>query len=233
MTPAPQQPDRTIVVDSSSLITISDNCMIKIIKHLAEMEKIKFIVPESVYDESVLKPLRIRQYELNAVRIKDAVEEGYIKVAKTSQVIQKTMQAIEGISEKICTANGKPLKLIQLGETEALALAKEINARVVLVDERTTRMLIEEPQNMRGFLERRHHKQINIDPDFAKKFMDMFKEIKIIRSVELIALAYESGAFSQEVHKSKDALEASLWAAKFAGCAVSEEEIKDYLDLVK
>ena len=223
---------KTIIVDSSSLITISDNCLIKIIKHLTEMQGLNFVIPWAVYEESVANPLRIRQYELNAIRIKDAVDEGYLKVKKSTPEIQSVMQAILSVSGGICTANGKPLRLIQRGETEALALAKNSGAKLVMVDERTTRMLVEEPFNMHGFLERRHHKQISINAQAAREFTAMFSGLKIIRSVELIAFAYECGALEPEVHKSTQALEASLWAAKYAGCAVSEEEIKNYLNEV-
>jgi predicted nucleic acid-binding protein len=224
--------NKTIIVDSSSLITISDNCLIKIIKNLSEMKKLNFTIPESVYEESVINPLKIKQYELNAIRIKDAVEEGYIKVKKSTSEIKSLMQYINNISSEICLANGKPLKLIQKGETEALALAKSSGAKIVMVDERTTRMLVEEPFNMHDFLEKRHHKQITINPQAAREFTAMFSGLKIIRSVELIAFAYECGAMESEVKKSKEALEASLWAAKYAGCAVSETEIKSYLNEV-
>ncbi|MEM4257285.1 MAG: hypothetical protein QXD98_02915 [Candidatus Diapherotrites archaeon] len=227
------KPDKVIVVDSSSIITISDNCLIKIIKHLSEMNGITFVIPESVYEESVIHPLSIKQYEFNAIRIKDAVEEGYLKIIKTSQNVKNMMEIINDVSYGICYANGKPIRLIQRGETEALALAKDLKAKILLVDERTTRMLIEDPYSMRTFLENRHKKKITIQTETAKKFMNMFNDINIVRSVELIALAYETGAFEKEVHKSKQSLEASLWAAKFSGCAVSEEEIYEYLASLK
>ena len=227
-----QELERTIVVDSSSIITISDNCMIKVVRNLAQISGIKFVLPESVYEESVVRPLSIKRYELNAVRIKDAVQDGYISVVRTTQSVARAMDEIGEASDRICTAGGKALKLIQRGETEALALANELGVKTVLVDERTTRMLVEEPQNMHGVLERRHERKIVINPDAAHRFMGMFENFKIVRSVELIALAYESGAFGEELHKSREALEASLWAAKYAGCAVSEDEIRKYMATV-
>ncbi len=225
--------EKLVVVDSSSLITISDNCLIKIIKHLTELNGLNFVIPESVYDESVSRPLSIKQYEFNAIRIKDAIEDGYLKIIKTSGSVKSLMGFIEGISSTVCYANGRSLKLIQRGEIEALALAKELGAKVILVDERTTRMLIEDPNSMQSFLEKRHGKKITIDPEAARKFTSMFSGLNVVRSVEIIAFAYETGAFEMEVSKNKKSLEASLWAAKYAGCAVSEKEIYEYLSTIK
>src|SRR3989338_2977355 len=90
-----------IVVDSSSLITIYDSCIMKIVKNVSEREKISFIIPESVYVESVENPLHIKKYELNAIRIRDAVDEGYLKVAKSTQATREWMERLGKISATI------------------------------------------------------------------------------------------------------------------------------------
>jgi len=222
-----------IVVDSSSLITISGNCFINLLKHLTEQEKISFLMPESVYYESVQKPVKIKRFELNAIRIRDCVEEGYLKLIKTTPSIKRTMEELSTVSANIYNVKGKNFRLIDLGEAETLALMKEINSELLLIDERTTRMLIEEPQNVLEFLQRRHRCNVEFDHESIQKFSDLFGKIKIIRSVELIALSYENGCFAKEMHKTKQALEAALYAAKFAGCAVSFEEIKGFLKNVR
>jgi len=222
-----------IVVDSSSLITLSGNCFIKLLKHLTEQEKISFLMPESVYYESVQKPIKIKRFELNAVRIRDIVEEGYLKLIRTTPNIKKTMEELSTVSANIYNVKGKNFRLIDLGEAETLALMKEINSELLLIDERTTRMLIEEPQNVLEFLQRRHRCNVEFDNDSIQKFSNLFGKIKIIRSTELIALSYENGCFAKEMHRTKQALEAALYAAKFAGCAVSFEEIKSFLKNVR
>ena len=223
---------KNIAIDSSSLITISDSCLIRILKHLSDSEGISFIIPQSVYYESVEKPLKIKKFELNAVRIRDAVEEGYLKVAKTTQTVRQKMLELNEIASSLCTAKGKRIKLIDLGEAETLAMMKENNAGLLVIDERTTRMLIEEPENVVHFLERRHKSRVDLDFGALKRFRELFGGIRIVRSVELIALAYETGAFEKELHKSKQSLEAALYSAKFGGCAVSFEEINDFMKKV-
>tara|TARA_Y100000310_G_C20700355_1_gene829150 strand:+ start:5663 stop:6343 length:681 start_codon:yes stop_codon:yes gene_type:complete len=224
---------KKIVVDSSSLITMSSSCILKMMKHLAEKENIKFMIPESVYYESVERPLKIKRFELNAVRIRSAVQSGYMETVKTTPHIKKTMNELSTVTANICSANGKKLRLINLGEAETLALMKEIDSRILLIDERTTRMLIEEPENVMSFLERRHKCKVTLNKGEMSNFRNFFNEIRVIRSVELIALAYEDGAFEQEIPKSKQALEAALFAAKYAGCSVSGSEIKEFLRGVK
>ena len=220
---------KKIVLDSSTLITISDNCMIKIMKALAEKENISFIIPESVYAESVETPMKIRKFELNAIRIRDAVQDGYVKVANTTLGIRQRMERLKEISVGICTFNGEAMVLLHRGEMETLALFKEIGADALAIDERTTRMLVEEPEKMLAFLQKRHSGKITMNSSELGKFRLDYGGIKIIRSTEIISLAYADGSFSGEISQSKQALEAALFAAKFGGCAVSSDEINDYL----
>ncbi len=216
---------KTLVLDSSSLISISDNCLIRVLKSLSGKEGIEFIIPESVYNESVAYPITVKKYELNAVRIRDAVQEGFIRVEKTSAQVRKRMQEINTITAGLCTCKGKKIRIVHEGETETLALVKEIGASALVIDERTTRMLIEEPENLISFLEKRHESQVKIDKASLNAFRQAYGNVKVVRSVELIALAHEDGSLWSELHESREALEAALYAAKFSGCAVSMDEI--------
>ncbi len=220
---------KKIIVDSSSLITMSTTCLLSLFRRISEKENVKFIIPESVYYETVEKPIRIRRFELNALRIRKAVEEGHLEVAKTTPATKKTMEMLSTVTANICSANGRMLKLINLGEAETLALMKEISAEILLIDERTTRMIIEEPENVMSFLEKRHKCEIKVNRGELDKFTEFFEHIKIIRSVELIALAYKDGSFAEIMDKNTQSLEAALFAAKYAGCAVSTMEIKDFV----
>lgn len=208
---------------------MSDSCFITLFKHLKEREKISFIIPESVYYESVERPLKIKRFELNAVRIKNAVDNGFLEIAKTTLEIKNMMNELSTVTADLCKADGRKITLINKGEAETLALMKEINSKILLIDERTTRMIIEEPQNLMSFLQHRHKCKITLNKGRMDEFKNFFTNINVIRSVELIALAYDDGAFEMQMEKSKQALEAALFAAKYAGCAVSAKEIKDYL----
>ncbi len=224
---------KKFVLDSSSIITISDNCLIKVLKNLSEREGIEFIIPESVYAESVANPLRIDRFELNALRIRDAVEEGYIRVERSTPGMRARLQRLRENAYGLCEFNGGSMMLLHLGEMEALALMKETGAEALVIDERTTRMLIEEPQNMLKFLRKRHGGGIMFNVAKLKGIREEYWDTKIFRSTELIALAYEDGSLEPELRKSGESLKAALFAAKYAGCAVSSDEIKGYLQKVR
>ncbi|MCR4368667.1 MAG: hypothetical protein NUV67_02045 [archaeon] len=222
-----------IIVDSSTLITLSGSCFINIFRELSEREKIRFILPASVYYESVERPIKIRRFELNAIRIREAVRGGYLELARTTPSMKLTMEKLASATANVCRANGKKIRLIDLGEAETLALMKEVGGDILAIDERTTRMLIEEPQNVLKFLEHKHQCKVTMDRGELGEFRQFFGKIRVVRSVELLALAYADGAFATSMPKSKESLEAALFAAKFAGCAVSAQEILDYTQVMK
>jgi len=225
---------KKFVVDSSTLITISSNCIIQMLKLLSLKDDISFILPESVYYETVQRPVKIKRFELNAIRIRDAIEEGYLKLFKTTPQIKKNMKKLQKTFATICsTKTCKEIRLIDEGEAETLALISEINADALVIDERTTRMIIEAPEKLKEYLERRHKQEVHLDQNTLRQINKDFGTLPVFRSVDLIALAYDNGSFEKVIHKSKQALEAALYAAKYSGAAVSFEEIREYLKEVR
>jgi hypothetical protein len=122
------------------------------------------------------------------------------------------------------------LSIIQAGEAEALALARAQGAKALFIDERTTRSLIENPVRLKEVLERRQEQPVRVNEQNLNSIRNMFPNLKMFRSVDIIAFAYEQNLFDHELAHGKLELEAALWAAKFGGCAVSEKEINEYLD---
>ena len=57
--------------------------------------------------------------------------------------------------------------------------------------------------------------------------------MKVIRSVELVTVAYENGILDRFITKIPDAkknlLESVLWGVKLNGCAVSKDEIEQII----
>jgi len=218
-----------IVLDSSTLISISSNCLMSIFTRYCTRSNIEAIITPSVYLESVSNPLNIKRFQLNAIRIKDAVDAGKINVAVKDLTLTKESERLMQIANNIASVKGKSLKLVHQGEAETLALMKKESAQVLAVDERTTRMLLESPEGMRSFLGKRYGEAIEISQESASALRNEIKGLAIIRSVELIALAYSANCFEPDLESTPKALEAALYAAKFAGCAVSFDEISEYL----
>ena len=219
----------TIVFDSSTIISISDKCLINLLRQLAKNDKAEFLIPESVYRESVAKPMKVRRFELNAIRIKAGVEDGWLKIVRRTKEIRQLTNNISQAANTVFFVDKKPVRLIQEGETEALAIRKLLGAELVAIDERNTRMLIEDPHRLQKYLEFKYGEEVKISDASLEQFHSLTGRPGIVRSVELIALAYERGYFEVDLEKSRNALEAALYAAKYAGCAVSGSEIDDFL----
>ena len=69
----------------------------------------------------------------------------------------------------------------------------------------------------------------------SKNFESFVRNIKTIRSIELVTLAYEHGILDNYLTKIPDArknlLESVLWGVKLNGCAVSRDEIDQIVKL--
>ena len=84
------------VFDSSSLIALSQTCLIELLAGLREKMKADFLIPAMVEQEVVARPLHIKRFELNAVRIKKAVDSGVFIVKELQS--EQDMERISGIA---------------------------------------------------------------------------------------------------------------------------------------
>ena len=133
------------------------------------------------------------------------------------------MGEILNIANNTFYARDKPIKIIHDGEAEVLALSALLTAKghenLVVIDERTARLLCEKPQNLEKLLKKKLHTPIKA----VKENYKTFRDYKIIRSTELAYVAHEKG-FSKL--KDPRTLDAILYALKFGGVSISEKEIK-------
>jgi len=217
-----------LVMDSSSLISISSTCLIELLEGLKK-EGMRFIIPVGVERETVLRPLNIKRFELNAIRIKKAISEGWVEVFNLGQDAKKITQELETLANHSFYHHGKPIKLIHAGEAESLALAKVLDAGILVVDERTTRTLLENPFHIKNIMERRYKIKIKTNRKNINEFKEYFPKLDVVRSTELIALAHEKGLLQEELTASKNSIEAALYALKYSGCAISSLEIEKFL----
>ena len=217
----------SLVFDSSSLISVSQSCLIEVLHDLRDAMKADFVIPQSVLQEAVKRPLHIKRFALNAVRLKKAVDENWLVVKEVAEKRRAT--EIMNTANNCFFKRNKSIALLQKGEIDALALTLQNPGSTLVVDERTTRMLVEAPFKLQTLMESRQRQNISVDKENVKAFQSMFKDLNIVRSVELIALSFELGILGKELQQNKQALHAALYAAKFSGCAVSGAEIDNFL----
>ncbi len=217
---------KRIICDSSSLISLSMNCMLPLITELSQ--NVDFIITQCVYDEIITNPRRGHHHPMGPLKFKALVDNGVLKIGRADK--RKT-EDILNLSNSIYYLRHKPLTIIQRGEAEALALAEK--GEPLLMDERTLRLLMENPHDLKTLLQYRLHKGVSMNDQRAAMFQKYADGVPVIRSSELLAVAYEKGIlekyFSGEKH---ELLHACLWALKLRGCSLSSEDIEEYMQMV-
>ncbi|MFZ2454910.1 MAG: hypothetical protein WAX07_00305 [Candidatus Altiarchaeia archaeon] len=220
-------PDKTVVADSSSIISLALNCMSSALLEMG----VKILVTDEIYEEIILRPMGSKRYALESMRIKKLFSEGVISVQNPEPLITRE---IMDLSNSIYHINNHPLHLIHKGEAAALALIAGIDADVLLIDERTTRLLLEDAEALRVVLSDQMGRRVDMDRQKLAAFNEIIPDIRIIRSSEVAAVAYERGILGRNLGSGGiESLMATLYALKFSGCAISWHEIDEYMSLEK
>lgn len=225
---------KSIAFDSGPLITLSLNNLLWLIPLLKEKYNGNFLISESVKKELVDDPLNhTKKYILEALNILKLMTEGYLNLASTSKT-KRLYTKLDHLANKAFSSNDSFIKILHSGELETIALAIAYNCEAIIIDERTTTLLIEDPKGVKERLEKKLHRKIKTDSYRIKEFQEMTKNIKVIRSSELVAVSYELGLFDKYFPKEMQELDEHfkehlvtglLWGVKLRGCAISEEEI--------
>jgi len=219
---------KAIIFDSGVLISFSMNGITDMIKNLKSVFEGKFLITFEIKKEVIDTPLKIRRFKLEALKIKKLLDEGVIEMPsslgiKDSEITQRTNKIMD-ITNSLFKGGKRDIHLIDPGEASCLALGEILNKKgiknVIAVDERTMRSLVESPENLRKFLEKKLHVKISI----RKENLDFLKKFRIIRSPELIYVAYKKGLIK---FKDSSALDALLHAVKYKGASISEGEIEE------
>jgi predicted nucleic acid-binding protein len=223
---------KAIVFDAGTVISLAINSLLWLLEPLKKKFGGEFYITKAVKYELVDRPIKSKKYKLEAVMIKSLIRKGVIKVYE-GDLLVKTNRIL-GFSNKLYSSNQGYLNLVQLGEVESLALVNEINADAFMVDERTIRMMVENPKNLLNLLTKKLHSKIGMNKDNLKMFQKEVGKVSILRSSELVVLAYEYGLLDKYItsyEEEKDLLEGVLWGTKLRGCSISVDEIKDIVKL--
>ena len=218
---------QSIICDSSSLISLTDSCFVSVFYFLKRKFKGKFVMPKSVEYECVDHPMNMKMHALHALRLKRAIKDKIIEVV--DMPLERKSQELQWAANNCFYARGTPIRLLHQGETEMLALAHELGVENLLIDERTTRMLVEDAEALRAHLEHEFGCPITVEQKNLSAFQSMTRNMRFFRSSELLLVAYEKGYFEECGELEKDAVEASLYKLKYTGCAVGFSEISEYV----
>ena len=215
---------KCIIFDAGPLINFSMNGILPILRDLKKEFSGKFFITPTVKKETMDHPEKIKRFELEALQLEALFNEKIIELPELTKQQQKELERTTNefmdIANSTYKARGKNLHLIDKGEAEVLALATILKCpHVIAIDERTTRIKCENPENLRKLLE----KKLKTKVQAKKENYTHFEGFKIIRSTELVYMANK-----KKLIKIKDprAYKAMLYAVKYKGTSVSENEVE-------
>ena len=219
---------KEIIFDSGSLISMAMSSLYDEIISLKKSFGGKFLITKEVREEIIDKPITMKRFALEAMKLKELINKGILELPESIGVSEKeisqSMLELMELANNSFVGDKVPIKLIDLGETSCVALSKFLSEKgiqnILVVDERTLRLLIEDPPLLKKIFQKRLKAKINFIPEKLKTF----KGIKVIRSTELVYIAYKKGLIQI---KEKNLLDALLYSLKFSGCAITDEEIEE------
>ncbi len=224
-----QTTSKAIIFDSGALISFSMNGITRILRELKGVFSGKFFITPEVKKEVIDVPIRIKKFELEALKIKRLLDDSILELPSSAGIsdaeIERADQRFLEIANSTYNGRGKDIHILDHGEASCLALARILTDRgirnLIAIDERTTRLLVEKPENLKSIFEDRMNTKVTI----KNENLVHFKDFKIIRSAELAYVAYKKNLV--DLKDGNLVLDALLYALKFKGAAISGDEIEE------
>ncbi len=219
---------KSIVLDAGPIISLAINNMLQILEPLKKKFNGSFYITDSVKRELVDRPFEIKKFKFEAIQIQKLIDDRTIEVINDSEIAQKTPSLLN-TANQIFKAYNNYIKIVHFAEMSVIIAASKLNSNAIVVDEKTTRLLIENSKVVADILSRTLHTHISINESNLKEFRNLTRGIQVIRSAELVTVAYEYGILDKYLTSIPDPrrnlLDGLLWGVKINGCAVSKEEI--------
>ena len=163
--------NKVIIFDASTLITLAMNGLLPEFRELKKIFKGKFIITKDVKREIIDRPITIKRFELEALKLKQLLDEKILEMPSClgineDEISIKTKEILN-LANNLFIGKGKNLELIQFGEASCLVLSRLLDEKkienVIAVDERTTRMLGEKPENLEKLLRKKLHIKVTLN----------------------------------------------------------------------
>ena len=175
-----------------------------------------------------------KKFKFEALQVGFRIRKAVLSVVETPQIKALAEELLE-LSNKTFKVRGNWLKIVHYAEMEALASTIVLNASAVVIDERTTKLLVEDPEALVRTLSTHLKAKVSVNKKNLDKIRRWVKNVRIVRSVELVIVAYEKGILDKYLLDGKKArktlVESLLWGVKLRGCAISREEIDELVAL--
>jgi hypothetical protein len=225
---------KSIVFDTGPIISLTTNNLLGLLNKLKEHYNGNFYITKAIKNELIERPLATKKFKFEALQVLRCINAGLVKVFNSKE-LRKTTLNLLNLANTSFKAREKYMQIVHFAEIEGIAAAIINKSDAFAVDERNTRLLIEDPIRLKKILGKRLHTQITVNKKSLDEFRNLTKNIKLIRSVELVTIAYELGLLDKYIvnikNPRKALLEGVLWGVKLNGASVSEREIKEIVKM--
>ncbi|MAG73922.1 hypothetical protein CL620_06410 [archaeon] len=199
-----------------------------ILPHLKKQFGGTFYITPAVKFELIDRPLTMNRFKFEALQVMKLIRDGVLAVYP--DVPNDEVKRLSTIANNSFSMRGKSMDIIQKGEIESVICAKKLGASVV-IDERTVRLFIERSAGMKRLLKSRFRRNVEPNQQKIQEFTSYFKGLTIIRSIELVSIAYKMKLLDTYIPNGKNGknilVDSILWATKFNGCAVTNHEVEE------
>lgn len=227
---------KSIGFDTGPIVSLVTNNLLWLIKPLKKQYGGRFFITPAVKYELVDRPFMTKRFEFEALQVSQLISKGILEVIDTPE-IRAMRKKLMKLANSSFMARGKWLKIVSNAEIEVLAADAVLGAEATVVDERTARMMLENPSSLTNLLEKKLHCRVTSNKENIKNFQKQLKDVQVIRSTELVTLAYKMrllDCYLVERSKlvknpKKRLLDAALWAVKVRGCSISKAEIDEII----
>ena len=227
---------KALVFDSGPLISMTMNNVLWLLEPLKKLFKGEFIITQAVKEEVVDNPLNTKKFKFEALQINMLIEAGTLTVKDDKETDEETRHILS-LANSAFSVKKQPLRIMQYADASVLSFARAYQADAIVVDERVTRELVEHPARLSALLRRRFTGHVRTNNNTIHKLKSQLSSMSVLRSVDLITVAFEKGLLNNYIAKSSNVhnlnpkkilLESLLWGLKTDGCSVSRGDI-DYI----
>lgn len=226
---------KKIFFDTGPIISLTMNNLLWILEPLKKSYGGDFLITPAVRKELIEQPLATHKYKFEALQVLPYINKSVLTLLSDPTLNQKTLELLTLFNTSF-QAKGSWITIVQYAEIETLAAALTYGSDAVVLDERTTRYLIEKPQAVQQRLQKKLHMRVDVNKANLRLAAEKLKNLRAIRSAELVTRAFELGLLDKYIENKNQiaaprraVLEGVLWAVKLNGCAITEEDIESIL----
>src|SRR3989338_5871933 len=183
---------KSIVFDTGPVISLTTNNLLGLLNGLKEKYKGNFYITEAVKRELVERPLMTKKFKFEALQVLRSINAGVLEIFDSKELRKKTFHLLD-LANKCFSAQGNFIQIVHFAEISGVVVSILNDSEAFVVDERNMRLLIEDPDKLKEILGNKLHTNVSVNKNNLSEFRAITKKIRLIRSVELVTVAYELG----------------------------------------